>query len=236
MQKLLSTILMIAFVVVPLALAQGKPAGSGHWEGTIQLPDRELKVAVDLAQNDKGEWIADMDIPEQNAKDVPLSKIVVKDASVSFALEGIPGDPSFTGQLSTDGKTLRGDFTQGGGSFAMVLKWVSEPDVKLPAKSTAIAKEFEGTWEGTLSAPNGQQLRLRLKLASGASGATGVLNSLDQGGQDIPINTITQKDAHIKLEVKLVNGFYEGDLKADELSGTWNQGMPLPLTFKRAKN
>lgn len=235
MQRLLSAILMIAFVVAPLALAQSKPAGSGHWEGTIQLPDRELKVAVDLAQNEKSEWIGDIDIPEQGAKDMPLSKAAVKGTTVSFALEGIPGDPSFEGELSPDGKAIKGNFVQGGGSFAMQLKWVSEPDVKVPAKSTAVAKEFEGTWEGTLSVPNGTQLRLRLKLANGAGGtATGVLNSLDQGGQDIPINTVTQKGSHIKLEIRLVNGSYEGDLKGDELVGSWTQGMALPLTFKRA--
>lgn len=235
MQRLLSAVLMIAFVVMPLALAQSKLAGAGHWEGAIQLPDRELTVAVDLAQNEKGEWVGDIDILQQGAKDVPLSKVAVKGASVSFALEGIPGDPSFQGDLSPDGKTIKGNFVQGGGSFAMQLKWISEPAVKVPVKSTAIAKEFEGTWEGTLSAPNGTQLRLRLKLANGADGtAAGVLNSLDQGGQDIPINTITQKGAHIKLELKLVNGSYEGDLKGDELAGNWTQGLALPLTFKRA--
>ena len=104
------------------------------------------------------------------------------------------------------------------------------------AKSTPIAKEFEGTWEGALTTPDGTKLRLRVKLANGADGtAAGTLNSLDQGGADMPLSTITQKGAAITLELNLVGGKFAGDLKGDELVGTWTQGMgSLPLTFKRA--
>ncbi|MGC9969414.1 MAG: hypothetical protein ABSE56_02370 [Bryobacteraceae bacterium] len=226
---------LIVFVAVLLAPAQSKPAGSGHWEGAIQLPDRELKILVDLAQNDKGEWIGNIGIPEQGLKEFPLSKIAVKGTSVSFAMNGIPGEPAFQGDLSPSGKAIKGSFTQGGATLTFELKWVSEPNVKLAAKSTPITKEFEGTWEGALAVPDGTKLRLRVKLANGADGtAAGTLNSLDQGAVEMPLSTITQKGSAITLELKLVGGTFTGDLKGDELVGTWAQGMgSLPLTFKR---
>jgi hypothetical protein len=233
MRNLLLAVL-IAFIALPAALPQSKPVGSGHWEGTIQVPDRELKVAFDLAQNDKGDWIGTVAVPEQNMRDFPLAKIVVKGTSVSFELPGIPGDPSFQGDISPDGKSLKGDFAQGGGTFPIQVKWVSEASVKLPARSTAVAKEFEGAWEGVLNTPDGQKLRIRVTLANGSDGASGTFASLDQGGPELPLTTITQKAAQIALELKMAGITYSGELKGEEISGTFTQGPgSLPLTFKR---
>jgi hypothetical protein len=232
--RTVSFALLIAFATALLAPAQSKPAGAGHWEGAIQVPDHELKIVVDLAQNAKGDWIGTIGIPDQGTKDFALSKVSVKGASVSFVMSGVPGDPSFEGQLSTSGKEITGNFSQGGALLTFELKWVSEPSVKEPAKSTAIAKEFEGNWEGTLALPNGSALRLLLKLANGAGGATGTLVSIDQGGVELPASTITQKGAAITVEVSAVGGKFDGELKKGELAGTWTQGPgPLPLTLKR---
>jgi hypothetical protein len=237
MRSILSAVLA-AFLTLPLALSQSKPAGSGHWEGTVQVPDRDLKVAIDLAQNEKGEWIGTIAVPEQNLRDLPLAKIVVKGTSVAFELPGIPGDPAFQGDLSPDGKAIKGDLAQGGGSFPMQVKWVSEASVKLPAKSTPIGKELEGVWEGVLATPDGQNLRIRVTLANGADGATGTFASLDQSGNEMPLTTIAQKDSQLTFELKMAGIGYSGELKGDRLVGTFTQGpASLPLTFKRgAKN
>jgi hypothetical protein len=234
MRNFLSAVL-IALVALPSALAQSKPAGSGHWEGTLQIPDREMKIAFDLAQNAKGDWIGTLAVPEQNIRDLPLAKIVVKGTTVAFELPGIPGDPSFQGDISPDGKSIKGDLAQGGGMFPLQVKWVSEAEVKPPAKSTPITKEFEGVWEGVLTPPDGRNLRLRLTLANGSDGATGTLASLDQGGRDAPFTTITQKASQITLELKAAGITYTGELKGEEIAGTFTQGPgSLPLTLKRA--
>jgi hypothetical protein len=234
--KTLFSAVLIVVVAVLLAPAQSKPAGSGHWEGAIQVPDHELKILVDLAQNDKGEWFGNIAIPEQGLKEFPLSKIVVKGASVSFVMNGVPGEPAFQGDLSPSGKAIKGNFTQGGASLTFELKWVSEPSIKAPAKSAPIAKEFEGTWAGARVAPDGTKLRLRVNLANGADGAaSGTINSLDQGAVEMPLSSIAQKGSAITLELKLVGGVFEGELKGDELVGIWSQGGgSLPLTLKRA--
>ncbi len=226
---------LIALIALPAALPQSKPAGSGHWEGTLQVPDHDMKVAFDLAQDEKGGWIGTFAVPEQNMKDFPLGKIVVKGTSVSFELPGIPGDPSFQGDISPDGKSIKGDFAQGGGSIPMQAKWVSDANVKLPARSTPIAKEFEGAWEGVLNTPDGQKLRIRVTLANGSDGATGTFASLDQGGNEVPLTTITQKASQITLELKMAGVTYSGEIKGEEIAGTFTQGPgSLPLTFKRA--
>jgi hypothetical protein len=92
----------------------------------------------------------------------------------------------------------------------------------------------EGTWRGTLQT-GASTLRLVLKIAKAPDGLfTGSLDSLDQGST-IPIDRITVTGATVRLELKAVSGVFEGTMNVTgtELRGTWNQGMPLPLTFTR---
>jgi fermentation-respiration switch protein FrsA (DUF1100 family) len=64
---------------------------------------------------------------------------------------------------------------------------------------------------------------------------TATLDSLDQGANGIPVASVTFKDSKLNLDVTAVHGTYEGKLAADgnSISGTWTQGMALPLEFKR---
>jgi hypothetical protein len=228
----------VACLVLSTAAASGlafQPAAApaGHWTGTIAGP--ELAVEIDLASKGANAWHGTISIPAQGTKGLPLGDIAVKGTAVSFAIPQAPGDARYAGTLSADGKTITGNFTQGGASMALTLAWKGEAKFEAPEKSTPITKDLEGTWEGPLDV-NGKILRLVLKLANGSSGATGTLISVDQNGIEIPIATITQNGARVKLAVTVISGGFEGELKGGELAGTWTQGpLSLPLVFKRAK-
>ena len=217
-----------------VAAQQPAPRPAGHWTGSIEA-GAGLPVEVDLAPQAAGTWRGTISIPSQGTKGVPLADLAVKSGTVEFAIKGAPGDPRFKGQLAADGQTISGTFTQGGGSVPMSLAWKGDAMFETPQKSAPLSKEFLGAWEGTLDV-NGTKLRLVLNLANGADGATGMLVSVDQGGAEIPISAMTQKDAHLKLTVSMISGGFEGDLKASELTGTWTQGpLSLPLVFTRRK-
>ena len=227
---------LLALVTVSApASAQPAPAASGHWEGAIQIPGQELKIEVDLAGAGE-KWEGRITIPAQNLKAFPLSSIAVKGESVSFAMHGIPGNPVFKGTVSKDAKTLAGDFTQGGASLPFALTRTGEAKIEPLPKSTPIAADLEGSWQGTLDV-GGKTLRLALKLANqGGGAATGTMISLDQGGVEIPIAAIVQNGTQVRLLVQAVAGVFEGQLKEGELTGTWTQGPNAwPLVFKRSQ-
>jgi hypothetical protein len=225
-------LLLSLLVAVPAYARQAATPPTGQWIGTLPAGPG-LEMEINLAQKG-GQWHGTVSIPQQNAKGVPLGDVTVKGKAVSFAIKGAPGDPRFSGTLSDDGKTISGNFTQGGGTLPLSLAYKGQPKFEVAQKSTPITKDLEGTWEGTLDA-NGTMLRLRLRLTNGTSGATGVLVSIDQGNAEIPITTITQEKTRLKLALSMISGAFDGELKGGEIAGTWTQGpMSRPLVFKRA--
>src|SRR5215813_258619 len=98
------------------------------------------------------------------------------------------------------------------------------------------AAGLEGRWEGTLSVgPN--QLRLVIEVTKTSDGLYfGSLVSVDQGGLRIPIDKIQLMNSSVHLELKAINGTFDGTLSDDKtkITGTWSQGAPLPLELRRA--
>lgn len=210
--------------------AQDSPRG--HWSGSVELPNRALAMELDLDKGANG-WIGSISIPAQNASGIPLKAVSFTDGKVTFQLPG-GGDPTFKGSLSAGGKIMTGEFTQGPGAFPFKFSRSGDPKVAVLKPSPAVAKEFLGTWEGKLEGPG---LRLVLKMSNEATGATAVLISLDQGGTEIPVSAIEQKDSKLTLTVSMVGGLYESGINKDgsELTGTWTQaGNSFPLTLKKA--
>jgi hypothetical protein len=195
-----------------------------------------MVMMVDLARNPAGLWIGSMSLPAGNAIDVPLTKVSMENNTVRFAMAETPGAPSFEGKLSADANDLSGTATAPGGAIPFQLKRKSDANVKVPAASSALSQEFEGNWEGAIVA-GGNSLRVVMKLSRAADGsAAGIMVSVDQGGQQIPISTVTVKDKQLQLDVRAVGGTYIGALGANgEIDGTWTQGPgTLPLHLKRS--
>jgi hypothetical protein len=225
--------ILCAIVGAAAAAAAQAPAASGHWTGAIETPGQPLQIEVDLKPGPPA-WTGAITIPAQNLKGFALTAVDVQDKAVTFVIPSAPGTPTFKGTVSADGTTIAGDFSQGGATLPFKLTRTGDAAMPPPpAKSTAITKDLEGAWSGTLQA-GGNSLRLTLKLAAGADGATGTITSVDQGNVEIAIATITQTGAHLDLQLPSIAGSYSGDLKDGKLVGTWTQGPgSLPLEFVR---
>ncbi len=227
---------VLVFLAVSTALlAQSEIVGAGHWEGSLKVPRREMKLSVDLARIG-GEWTGTLNLPDQNIKNLPLANIRVERNLVTFELSGIPGNPTFDGEVSPGGDILAGDFGGGGGSVSCELKWVSEPKIIAAPKNLPVGKEFEGSWEGILTNPDGNRTRTVLTLQNAASGSTGNITVPEMGGQSLPVAGIKQEGGRIRFEVTLLGAEYTGELAGDYITGTWSQGNArLPLRFSRAE-
>ena len=102
------------------------------------------------------------------------------------------------------------------------------------ATAHAQDKDISGTWQGTLDVGGGRSLRTVLKISKAdAGGLKASFYSIDQGGQAIPVTSISLQGPTLKMSIVAIGGTYEGKLTGDgsEIDGTWTQGGPIPLNL-----
>src|SRR5262245_65751700 len=100
-RTLLAAALTLAFA--PALAAQPAADPSGHWEGTLQAPAMAVPFAIDLARNDQGQLAGTISLPAERISGLPLLKVAVDGAAVSFYARA---DQPMTGSLSADGTTI----------------------------------------------------------------------------------------------------------------------------------
>lgn len=108
----------------------------------------------------------------------------------------------------------------------------AEAHAQTAAQTTGIVD----TWQGTLHTPQ-KDLRTVLKITKTDAGALkAAMYSIDQGGQAIPVSSISFEGSVLKYSIEMIDGGYEGKMSSDNksIAGTWTQGAhPLPLVFER---
>lgn len=106
----------------------------------------------------------------------------------------------------------------------------------LSIASFSQAVKVEGDWLGTLDV--GVKLRLVLHVKSDSTGSySATLDSPDQGAKGIPVSSINITGDSLHVELKVINGKYEGAFTNDTtVTGSWSQGLALAaLTLKKTK-
>ena len=223
--------LLFAAVLVCRA---SEPAAA-RWEGAVQIPGRDLRVVIDLAQDTGGQWIGSAIVPGFGIKGAPLTDIAVKDSQVSFSVKGALGGPKFTGHLSGAG-ILTGKYEQAGNTAPFTLRKAGAPQVDPPRQSSSVSKEFEGEWQGEMTFV-GNPVRVKLNIENHADGkATAQMVVTGRRETKLPVDLVTQDADMLTLEME--NGMtYEGRLSKDAggINGTFQQGpFEAPLILRPA--
>lgn len=226
-------ILVCLCLAAPLVAQDTSTTPAGDWAGAIELPgDQQLAIQVTLTPEGDG-WSGTIDIPAQGLAGFALSNVTVDGRAVHFEMAGVPGTPTFDGELAEDGETIAGAFTQGGAELAFSLaRAVAEGDA---APSGVPGEGVVGHWLGTLDV-GAAQLRLALEVSAEDEGVRAVLTSLDQGNTEIPVPTTTFGDGVLRFEIPAIGASFEGTLGEDgtAIDGTFAQaGQSFPLTFER---
>src|SRR5512135_2372324 len=79
------------------------------------------------------------------------------------------------------------------------------------------AQNIVGSWQGSLQGPPGRPpLRIVVKISrADDESLKAVMYSIDQGGQPINANTMSQQGSAVKMAVVGIGGNYEGKLSGD---------------------
>jgi hypothetical protein len=225
---------LLTIVVLAAALpCRGEEAISGRWEGTTHIPDDDLNVIVDLAQ-ENGTWIGSIIIPGLDVKGVPLTDIRVKASDISFSVKGTLGIQL---KLQRDGNgKLTGHFEQAGNRALTTLQKTGPPQVEYPPRNTSVAKELEGEWKGDYQML-GYTRHVSIKFTNrGPDGAAAEFVIVGRKTNNLAVDLVTQESDLVSIDSHEIGISFEGRLHDGKLSGAIRQGaIETPLVLERAK-
>jgi uncharacterized protein (TIGR03435 family) len=88
------------------------------WQGTLHAGS-DLRTVVKITKADDGGYKAQFYSIDQSGQPLPVTSVAVQGDNVKFTLTAIGG--KYEGKLSTDGKTIAGNWSQGGDPVPLTL-------------------------------------------------------------------------------------------------------------------
>jgi hypothetical protein len=231
--------LIFIFLFASALICRAEENAAGRWEGSVQIPDRQLPFVVDLTGSSNGhDWKGSITFPGLGIKGAPLSEISIKNNQVVFSIKNALADQhngpaKFTAQLANDGK-LAGNFVQGGNTATFWLEKTGPPQVESPPRSTPIAKEIEGEWKGEYELL-GYPRKVTLNLHNhGEEGATAEFVIVGRKENKLPVDHVAQQGEFIAVDSHETGLSFEGRARGNEMEGTILQGpLEVPVMLLR---
>jgi len=165
----ISSCFRAAFAVLFLLLFAGGCTGSagrgiaGLWQGTLKVPNGELRVVFHITKATDGKLTATLDSPDQGAHGIAVEECTFRNGKLTLAAKTIGG--GYEGVMKND-STIEGAWKQGGMSLPLQLKRIEkveearrpqEPTKPYPYKEEEVAFENKAagiSLAGTLTLPD----------------------------------------------------------------------------------
>jgi hypothetical protein len=231
----------LAFIllIVSALISRAGENAAGRWEGSVQIPGRQLTLIVDLAAESSGDgWQGSITIPGLGLKGAPLADIALKGSDLVFSIKSAladqhTGPTKFNARFVGDGK-LAGDFVQAGNTAPFAIEKTGPPQVEIAPRSTAIAKEIEGEWKGGYEL-FGYPRKVTIKLQNrGPEGATAEFVIVGRKENKLPVDRVVQQGEFVTVDSHETGLSFEGWTRKDEIQGTILQGpLEIPVTLRR---
>ena len=226
----------VAFVFSGTLLCGAAEGPAARWEGVVQIPGRDLRLIIDLAQDAQGQWTGSAIAPGAGVKGAPLAQIAVHDSEVAFTIPGALGGPKLKGRIENGG-AFRGEYEQAGNTAPFLLERAGAPQVDPPRRSTPVRQELVGEWQGDLTL-NGNKLRAIITLANTPAGATAQFVVVGKRRTEIPVDLVTEEEGLLTLESHAFRVSFEGRIRqgTPEIVGAFLQGpIEAPMILHPAE-
>ena len=215
-------------------LLGGFPAHSqdlaGEWQGTLKAGATELRLVLHISHGRDGQINATLDSVDQDANDIRITSISLKDSHLKFTIEAIHA--SYDGTINADKSEIAGTWTQ----IQPLPLDFKRKDTSKHNRVSACA--IEGTWLGRLEA-GALKLRMVFHIASIEHRLMATLDSPDQNARGIPVTDVRCSGNSLILELQQIEGSFRGTISSDltAIQGAWTQAATSsPLDLKRVSN
>jgi uncharacterized protein len=213
----------------------------GEWTGVLSVPGTKLHLVLHVTKGAEDQLSATLDSVDQQANGIPVSAISAKDGKLSMVVAAVQG--TYEGTLNKEKTEIKGTWTQMQPLDLTFTRVVKKQSANAAAavrdeKESVAPSDAVGAWTGAIDV-GAMKLRVVFHITNAPDGLKATMDSLDQGAKGIPVSAVTLTGASLKIELKQIDGVYEGKFTADKatIEGTWTQrGMNRPLVLTRAKD
>lgn len=205
------------------ATAQTSPAGC--WAGTVAGVPASRRVLLQLTPANDA-WNARLTLLVRSVEVDSVSELVIHGDSIFFKAPTMAGAPSFSGRLVADSLsgTVQTNSPRPATSFSLYR-----------VRDTMAPTRLPGHWFGWLSQRGTEVMRLGLNILPAPCGQLLVtMDSPDQGSGTMPVTSLLARGDSLFIEMRYLNGAFQGGLVGDSLIGLWTQnGATLDLRLGR---
>ena len=155
------------------------PSLEGIWQGTLDAGGAKLRLVLNVTRKPDGTFAATLDSPDQGAAGIPVDSVTLTGAAVRFELKAAGG--VYEGTMNKEGTAINGRWSQGPGSFPLVLTRVEKapagparpqtPKGPYPYEAEEVSYENRSAGvclAGTLTLPRGKGPHPAVLLISGS--------------------------------------------------------------------
>ena len=226
MTRLLSiAAFLLAALLAPAAHAQENWAGD--WHGTLATPGGGLRLVLTISAGADGALTAELEsIDQAPGQKIPVTPIAIAGGRMTFSIPMIGATYEGTWQPATERFT--GTFSQGA---PMALDLARGAGAAQP-----VIAGLDGNWQGMLNR-NGVDLRLTLRISTGAHGTIASLDSPDQMAMALPVAGLAREGQIVSFSIPASGASWRGTLAGDRMAGTWTRaGAPdAEVAFARSR-
>jgi uncharacterized protein (TIGR03435 family) len=119
---------LLALLVFSAAALQAQDA-TGDWQGTLKIPNKDLRIVIKLTKDD-GKLRATMYSIDQPGPGIKATSAMMDSSTLKVAVDALGG--SYEGKLSSDGNTISGTWTQGAPLPLILVRATKETAWEIP--------------------------------------------------------------------------------------------------------
>ena len=213
---------------------------AGHRGSTIELGKMKMKMIVKVAKSPDGRLSGKIDLPDQGARDIPVSAMLSNFPAVRWEIDPFD-NMAFNGTVSSDGNEIAGQFDTARRKADHCDLQAARPSSRRTRSHLHLCHRGSPGHSRLLEGGHCRGARhnkpRRVKIGRAPDGTFGVLlDLLDRGATDVSASSVTWTNSAAKFEWQLFRIVFECKLdeKGDRLAGNWQQGgKSFPVSFER---